>query len=99
MSRRRQNRHLIQSSQTIKPSIYAAYSLAAEEGTLKLILEELINKYNTSISYKPPSYRRPKTPISSLSQDSRGEGTLFGTQEVSRCPSTRETDHEASLHK
>jgi hypothetical protein len=49
-------RHFIQSCQTINPSIFAAYSLQAEEGELTLTLEELINKFN--ITYRPPEMER-----------------------------------------
>ncbi|KAN0073885.1 hypothetical protein V8E54_007822 [Elaphomyces granulatus] len=37
-------RHFVQSCESLNPSIFAAYSLQAEEGELKLTLEELINR-------------------------------------------------------
>ena len=49
-------RHLIQSCETMNPSIFAAYSLQAEEGELNLTLEELISKFN--ITYRPPKVHR-----------------------------------------
>jgi hypothetical protein len=39
-------RHFVQSCESLNPSIFAAYSLQAEEGELKLTLEELISKFN-----------------------------------------------------
>ncbi|KAN0086766.1 hypothetical protein V8E54_000454 [Elaphomyces granulatus] len=53
-------RHLVQLCETINPSIFAAYSLQAEEGELTLTLEELINKFN--ITYRPPKVRRAAFP-------------------------------------
>jgi hypothetical protein len=53
-------RHFVQSCETINPSIFAVYSLQAEEGELTLTLEELINKFN--ITYRPPKIRRAAFP-------------------------------------
>ena len=49
-------RHFVQSCEAINPSIFAAYSLQAEEGELTLTLEELISKFN--ITYRPPKIQR-----------------------------------------
>jgi hypothetical protein len=49
-------RHFVQSCETMNPSIFAAYSLQAEEGELNLTLEELISKFN--ITYRPPKVHR-----------------------------------------
>lgn len=53
-------RHLVQSCEAINPSIFAAYSLQAEEDELTLTLEELINKFNTT--YRPPKFERQAFP-------------------------------------
>jgi hypothetical protein len=53
-------RHFIQSCEALNPSIFAAYSLQAEEGELNLTLEELINKFN--ITYRPPKFERAAFP-------------------------------------
>ncbi|KAN0067454.1 hypothetical protein V8E54_005970 [Elaphomyces granulatus] len=53
-------RHFVQSCEALNPSIFAAYSLQAEEGELTLTLEELINKFN--ITYKPPKFERAALP-------------------------------------
>jgi hypothetical protein len=52
-------RHLIRSCETINPSIFAAYSLQAEEEELNLTLEELINKFD--LTYRPPKVDRKAT--------------------------------------
>ncbi|KAN0087342.1 hypothetical protein V8E54_001030 [Elaphomyces granulatus] len=49
-------RHFVQSCEAVNPSIFAAYSLQAEEGELNLTLEELISKFN--ITYRPPKLER-----------------------------------------
>jgi hypothetical protein len=49
-------RHFVQSCEAMNPSIFAAYSLQAEEGELNLTLEELISKFN--ITYRPPKLER-----------------------------------------
>ena len=64
-------RHFVQSCETMNPSIFAAYSLQAEEGELTLTLEELINKFN--ITYRPPKMER--TAFATLSGESMGDLT------------------------
>ena len=60
-----------QSCEALNPSIFAAYSLQAEEGELNLTLEELINKFN--IIYRPPKSERAAFPT--LSGESMSDPT------------------------
>src|SRR5467141_4263117 len=67
-------RHFVQSCEALNPSIFAAYSLQAEEGELNLTLEELINKFN--ITYRPPKFERTSfTTPSSVSIDDTMENS------------------------
>ena len=53
-------RHFIRACQDINPSVFSAYSLRAEENTLKITLEELIKKFN--VSYQPPKRKAAAFP-------------------------------------
>jgi hypothetical protein len=76
-------RRLIQSSHMVNPSFYAAYSQQAEEETLNLTLEEMINKFN--LSYRPPKGRRAAFPTPA------GEPSDEATEKPQNQPQTADT--------
>ena len=82
-------RHFVQSCETINPSIFAAYSLQAEEGELNLTLEELISKFN--ITYRPPKLERTAfqtlsgESMSDLKDGSQNKPTYQRQQRCSAC--------------
>ena len=65
----------VQSCEALNPSIFPAYSLQAEEGDLKLTLEELINKFN--ITYRPPKFERVAFPTLSDTDRNDSSTTLI----------------------
>src|SRR5467141_373684 len=82
-------RHFVQSCQTINPSIFAAYSLQAEEEELTLTLEELINKF--SLTYKPP--KSPPSSFPTLAGESMDDASIK-SQSIKSPTNNALSDHQ-----
>jgi hypothetical protein len=91
-------RHFVQSCEAINPSIFAAYSLQAEEGELTLTLEELISKFN--ITYRPPKIRRAAFPTLAGEPMDEATGKLQNRKRpLNYTPNPRQRPRECSACK